>query len=130
MDRFAQEAGGQQGLSERVLSDTLLPFRSLRYGERAPGATLPETSCARDCSSPKQTYGLSPALSLLQFLQQRLGIFQVQRVETFGEQVVDQHGEVMPRCTPDPARAGRRSSGGRVGPIEQDAVPIHLPVRY
>ena len=65
-----------------------------RYGRVAPGATVPETSCERDCSSPKQTYKLSPALSLRQFLQQRLGIFQVQRVETFGEQVVDRHEEV------------------------------------
>ena len=67
------------------------------------------------------------------FLQQRLGIFQVQRVETFGEPVVDWHEEVMSRRTRDPARAQRRSpaskGGGRVGPIEQDAVPIHLPVR-
>jgi hypothetical protein len=57
-------------------------------------ATVPETSCERDCSSPKQTYKLSPALSLRQFLQQRLGIFEVQRFETFGEQVVDRHEEV------------------------------------
>ena len=71
-----------------------------------------------------------PALSLRQFLQQRLGIFQVQRVETFGEQVEDRHEEVMSRCTPDPARARGRSAGGGVGPIGQDAVRIHFPGRY
>ena len=77
--------------SEGPESKTKLPS-AVRKG--CTGATVPETSCERDCSSPKQTYKLSPALSLRQFLQQRLGIFQVQRVETFGEQVVDRHEEV------------------------------------
>ena len=77
--------------SEGPESKTKLPS-AVRKG--CAGATVPETSCERDCSSPKQTYKLSPALSLRQFLQQRLGIFQVQRVETFGEQVVDRHEEV------------------------------------
>ena len=110
------------------------PFAALpgvsRYAKTAPRATAPETSCERDCSSPKQTYKLSPRPLATPVPPQRLGIFQVQRVETFGEQVVDRHEEVMSRCTPDPARARRRSAGGRVGPIEQDAVRIHLPVRW
>ena len=90
-----------------------------RNATEAPRATAPETSCERDCSNPKQTYKLSPRPLATPVPPSRLGIFQVQRVETFGEQVVDRHEEVVSRCTPDPARARRRPARGRVGPIER-----------
>jgi hypothetical protein len=126
--RFAQEAGGQQGLSKRVLSDTLLPFRVAPIWREGTSSGNKLRTRLFEPEADLQTF--APPSRCASSSNSGLASFRSRVSKTFGEQVVDQHEEVMPRCTPDPARARRRSLGGSVGPIERDAVPIHLPVRY
>jgi hypothetical protein len=78
-------------LRERAMFGPSLPFRvRIGTGRERQERPFPKQAANATVRARNRLTNFRPAVSL----RQRLGIFQVQRVETFGEQVLDRHEEI------------------------------------